>query len=147
MSSAPVRMERMLGALLRIPSQAIVTRIAGAMHQAGYHDLSSAQFNVFQHLPAEGARVTELAERAQITKQSMSARVNELVDGGYLYRTPDPADGRASIVLRTERGWEIERIARATINEIEREWAEALGEERFREFRSVLEDLARLLES
>lgn len=147
MNVAPAPLERMLGALLRIPSQAIVARIASGLHQAGYVDLTSSQFNVFQHLPADGMRITELAERAQITKQSMSARVEGLVAGGYLTRTPDPDDGRASIILRTERGWDVERVARDIIRQIEREWSDALGEERYRAGRAFLEDLAALLES
>ncbi len=126
MSSNSVNMDRMLGALLRLPSQAIVERIARDLSRAGHDDLSPAQFVVFQYLPAEGARTTELAERAGITKQSMSALVQALIANGYLARQPDPSDRRAAIIVRTATGWEIERIAREAISELVDEWRNAL---------------------
>lgn len=89
--------------------------------------------------------MTALAVRAQITKQSMGALVNHLVTNGYLERVEDPSDGRAHIIRRTERGWQVERIARASIQQIEHEWGEALGHERMQQCREFLKDLAALL--
>ena len=102
------RERRMLGALLRIPFQAITARLHTEFAAAGFADLSPAQFVVFQHLPAEGARVSELAARAQITKQSMGYLIDYLAARGYVERLPDPADGRAAIVRLTERGWAVD---------------------------------------
>ncbi|MEZ4520508.1 MAG: MarR family winged helix-turn-helix transcriptional regulator [Thermomicrobiales bacterium] len=127
MNSTPLSTDRMLGALLRLPSRAIVRRIARDLARAGHDDLSPAQFVAFQYLPPEGARTTELAEQAGITKQSMSALVRALISQGYLERLPDPTDRRASIVVRTERGWEIERIARTAISALVDEWRDALA--------------------
>ncbi len=142
----PVVMTPMLGALLRAPGAAIVERIASDLVAAGYSDIRPSHFSVFQQLPAEGGRLTLLAERAQITKQSMGALIDQLVTTGYLERVPDPADGRAQIIRRTARGWQVERIARASISELESEWAEALGAERMQQLRQTLTDLAELLE-
>jgi DNA-binding MarR family transcriptional regulator len=139
-------MTPMLGALLRAPGAAIVERIASDLVAAGYSDIRPSHFSVFQQLPAEGGRLTLLAERAQITKQSMGALIDQLVTTGYLERVPDPADGRAQIIRRTARGWQVERIARASISELESEWADALGAERMQQLRQTLTDLAELLE-
>ena len=46
--------------------------------------------NVLQFLDAEGTRVSELARRAQITKQSMAVLVAHLERHGYAERVPDP---------------------------------------------------------
>lgn len=143
----PVVMTRLLGALLRLPLQAINARIAADLAAAGYADLRPAHFSVFQYLPAEGARATELAERAQMTKQSMGDLVDYLEGHGYVERVPDPADRRARIVRRTERGWAVERAARASIQHLEDEWGRHLGEERMRQFRTTLEDLAAMLDA
>jgi DNA-binding MarR family transcriptional regulator len=140
--SKPVNMDRMLGALLRLPSQAIVERIARDLSRAGHDDISPAKFVVFQYLPAEGARTTDLAERAGITKQSMSALVRTLIDNGYMRRQPDPSDRRASIIVRTDRGWEIERIAREAISGTVAEWRQAIGAERLEAGIEMLEALA-----
>lgn len=138
--------EPMLGALLRAPFQAISARILADLHGAGYADLRPSHLTVFQHLAFDGSRVTELAERAQMTKQSMGALVDHLVAGGYVERVADPVDGRARIVRRTERGMLVERSARASIAALEAEWASVLGADRLTECRALLVELAELLD-
>ncbi|HWO93948.1 MAG TPA: MarR family transcriptional regulator, partial [Dehalococcoidia bacterium] len=96
---------RMLGALLRLPFQAIVAAIHRSLTDAGYVDLGPSHFIVFQHLPAEGARLTDLARAAQITKQSMGYLVDHLEERGYVKRVPDPEDGRARLVQLTDKGY------------------------------------------
>lgn len=141
-----IEMTPMLGALLRAPGAAIVARIVAALADAGYNDVRPSHFSVFQQLPAEGGRLTMLAERTQMTKQSMGVLVDHLVTTGYLERAADPSDGRAQIIRRTERGWQVERIARVSISQLEADWAEALGEERMHQLRQTLTDLAALLD-
>ena len=141
------RERRMLGALLRIPFQAITARLHTELAAAGFADLSPAQFVVFQHLPAEGARVSELAARAQITKQSMGYLVDYLAARGYVERLPDPADGRAAIVRLTERGWAVDQAARAISRGVEEEWARRLGRRRMDQLRDLLERLVTSLET
>lgn len=82
-----------------------------------------------------------------MTKQSMGYLIDHLERRGYVERVPDPADQRARIIRRTARGWAVEPVARASIRRLEDEWAEQIGAERMREFRSVLADLATLLEA
>ena len=55
---------------------------------------------VFIHLPAEGCRLTELAQKANMSKQAMSELVDELVGLGYLVRFPDPKDGSKAATTR-----------------------------------------------
>src|ERR1044072_902838 len=57
--------------------------------------LRAAHGVVFQYLDDAGTTVTVLAERAQMTKQSMGELVRHLEDHGYVEGTPDPSDGRA----------------------------------------------------
>lgn len=137
----------MIGALLRIPFQQTVARVQQRLQEAGYTDLRPAHFVVMQHMRPEGMRVTELAQRAQMTKQSMGALVDYAEERGYVERTPDPSDKRAWLIRLTPRGRETEHIARAAIGELEVEWAHQLGEERFAMLRSALQDLVTLVES
>lgn len=138
--------EPMLGALLRVSFQAVSARILADLHAAGFTDLRLSHLVVFQHLAFAGSRVTDLSERAEITKQSMSALVDHLVVGGYLERSVDPEDGRAKIIRRTERGMLLEQNARASIVALKEEWASALGAERLAECLAFLLDLAELLD-
>ncbi len=138
--------ERLLGALLRIPFQAIVSRIHTGLIAAGYTDLRPAHFVVFQQMRPEGVRLTELAEAAQITKQSMGYLVDYLEKQGYVERVPDPVDGRARIIRLTERGKDVERTARAIIRDVEAEWSRHVGEQEMRQLCQTLRKLVAVLE-
>lgn len=135
-------LEPMLGALLRRPLQALTLQIADDLARAGFADLRSAHLVVFQHLEVDGSRLTDLAARAHMTKQSMWALVGDLESMGYVERVPDPGDGRARIVRRTERGWAVEAAARASVRAFEAAWTERVGSERMRQFRRVLEEFS-----
>ena len=139
--------ERMLGALLRIPFQAVTARVAADLAASGFADLRPAHLSVFQHLDPTGSRLTDLAARAQVTKQSMGALVDDLERWGYVERVADATDGRVRLIRRTERGWAVERAARASIRAFEEEWGRRIGPERMRQFRGVLEEFAAALDA
>lgn len=137
---------RMIGALVRIPFQATVERVYQRLLEAGYTDLRPTHFALLQQLRPEGVRVTELASLAQMTKQSMGALVDYAEERGYVQRVADPSDGRAWLVRLTPRGYEVERIARSALAELEMEWAHHLGQERFAALRGALQDLVAFVE-
>ncbi len=76
-----------------------------------------------------GSRLTELAERAGLTKQAVGEAATELERLGYAERVPDPTDRRAKIIKLTPSGVEACLTGRRIFAEIEREWAEELGED------------------
>ena len=132
-----------IGILLRDSLQEIVRRVAEGLAAAGFDDLRPAHTVVFQHIEADGSRLTQLAERAQITKQSMGYLVDYLEDCGYLERRVDPTDRRAVLICLTERGWSQIRASLAIIAEIEAEWTRRLGTERLEDLRGTLDELRR----
>jgi len=137
----------MLGALLRIPFQAIVARIHAGLQARGYDDLRPAHFVVFQLIHPEGSRVTELAELAQITKQSMGDLVDHVERCGYMERVPDARDGRAKVVRLTERGRALDQAAREILGQLEAEWAAGLGGDRMAQLKQTLTDVIELIEA
>jgi len=132
----------MIGALLTFPVQVIGRRVAAALAEQGFTDYRLTYQPVFQWCQPEGSRLTELAKRAGITKQSMAEIIDVLEQHGYVERIPDPTDGRALLIRRTPRGWEINRVAREAVEQIQQEWAQTLGEERFRRLLETLRQLA-----
>ena len=116
------------------------------LSEAGFDDIRPAHTAVFQHIRAEGSRLSELAERAQLTKQSMGYLVDYLERRGYVERRPDPTDRRAVLICLTERGWDEIRAALAIIAQLEKEWARRLGERRMAQLRALLEELDRTAE-
>jgi DNA-binding MarR family transcriptional regulator len=118
-----------------------VTRVSAGLSEAGFEDIRPAHTAVFQHVEADGSRLTDLAERAQITKQSMGYLVDYLEQRGYLERRPDPTDRRVALICLTDRGWDQIRAALSIINAIERDWARRIGKGRMEQLRDVLTEL------
>ncbi len=99
-----------------------------AIRARGYDDFRQSDVEVIARLPVDGgARVSELAERAAVTKQAIGKSVKSLEARGYVERRPDPDDGRAQRVVLSERGLALLDDAREVIAAIEAEWAEVLG--------------------
>jgi DNA-binding MarR family transcriptional regulator len=131
-----------IGQLLADPYRAFLARLHDRLAQAGYGDIHPAHGNnVFRHLRAEGSRLTDLAERAQLTKQSMGYLIDYLAACGYVERVADPTDGRARLIRLTARGWAVTAVAEGIIAELEAACAERLGAERFGQLRALLAEL------
>lgn len=127
-----------LGAMLRKMYSTLSEQVYGRLEDAGYADIRPMHSNVLRHLTSRGARVTTLAEQAQITKQSMSAIVEELITLGYLEKRPDPSDGRAWLVTFTPRGEALQKTLIRLSTEAERVLAQNIGEQKYAQFRGLL---------
>ena len=67
--------------------------------------ISASALSALIRLDALGSlRITELAEREQLTQPGMTTLINRLEDAGYAIREADPADGRAVRVTITPAG-------------------------------------------
>src|SRR5438105_1358396 len=95
----------LIGALLRLPAQAIHRRIIAGLNEAGFSDLHLPHMAVLLYPGPDGFHPGELADRAGISKQAMNQLLQSLERLGYISRTNDEADGRARVVHFTERGW------------------------------------------
>jgi DNA-binding MarR family transcriptional regulator len=132
----------MVGALLVLAQLELVRAVGRAVRREGFADVTAAQAVVFRLLAPDGERLTALAGRAGMPKQSMGYLVEQLVRAGYLERVPDPRDGRAQLIRRTARGWAFSRAAARAVAELERRWAGIIGEAALAELKA---HLARLL--
>jgi DNA-binding MarR family transcriptional regulator len=130
-----------LGLLLFIPYRAMESRVFAALVEAGFDDFTLAQARVLQRLGPDGTRLTELAEAAQVTKQTASHLVDQLERTGYVRRTPDPTDARARLVRLAARGLAALRVADAVVGEVEAKWRAHLGDRRWRQLREALTSL------
>lgn len=127
---------RLLGVAVDQFAEELGTRVTAA----GYADIRPGHGCVFGNIdPENGSRLTDLAERAGMTKQSVGEVTSDLEQRGYLERVSDPSDGRAKIIRLTTRGREAYIVGRQLIDELEREWAQRFGEERLAALREALE--------
>jgi DNA-binding MarR family transcriptional regulator len=139
--AVPVSAELNTGLLLFIAHRAMENRIFEALAQAGFDDFTLAQARVMQRIGPDGTRLTQLAEAAQVTKQTAGHLVDQLERTGYVRRTPDPTDARARLVRLAERGTAAQPVAAAVLAEVEEEWRAHLGERRWRQLREALTSL------
>ena len=130
--------DMLIGALLRVPAQAIHRRLIADLNAAGFDDVRLPHMAVLQFPGPDGARPTTLAERAGMSKQAMNQLLGSLETLGYLKRADSTDEGRARVVRFTPRG----RAAYAKIHEIlrsiEAEWSAELGARNFAQLKELL---------
>ncbi len=117
------------------------------MAEHGYGDIRRPHLQIWGNIGWDGRRLTDLAARAELSLSATSELVNELEDLGYLIRVPDPSDGRAKLIVPTERGHQALDAATVRVAEIEEHWGSIVGEDRFNEACYVLDSLLKRLEA
>jgi DNA-binding MarR family transcriptional regulator len=112
-------------------------RIVDGVVGAGFPQ-RPAHSAVFAQIAPKGSRLTELAQRAKMSPQAMGELVDELEQLDYVVRRPDPTDRRAKLIILTKRGQACIAAGIATINGIEEQLTDRLGERGHRQLRSLL---------
>jgi DNA-binding MarR family transcriptional regulator len=130
-----------LGVSLFIPYRYAEDRIFRALQDAGFDDWTLAQCRVFQRVAPDGSRLTDLADQAQMTKQSVGVLVDQLERLGYVRRVADPADGRARLIMIEQRGRRAVEVAAAARDQIFSEWKAYLGTRNFTLLHQILDQL------
>ena len=98
---------------------------------------------IFGNVRMGGVRLTELADRAQLSLAATSELVNDLEKMGYLTRRHDPADGRAKLIDLTNRGRDAMAAAGTHVADIERRWSKLVGT---KDFAQMCRTMQRLLD-
>lgn len=124
--------------------RAFETRVVEELQNRGFEDVTLSHLGVLRHLNPEGLRITALADDAGVTKQAMGQMVREIQKRGYVETQPDPADGRAKLVVYTPRGLELIGAAQQIVGDCEREFQQVLGDASYESMRG---NLMTLLES
>jgi DNA-binding MarR family transcriptional regulator len=134
--------EPVLSRILLDALRAVNQQVASAMVDRGAAELTPGQAAAILNVERTGTRLTDLAERAQVTKQAMMQMVDQLESRGFVRRTSDPADARAKIVRLTARGLRQRAEARRAVAGVESRAKRLLGDRRYESLRSALSDLA-----
>ena len=128
--------------------QDVQRQMADELHdrlgELGYAEIRPAHGCVFGNMQPHGVRLTEIADRARITKQSVGEIVTNLEELGYVERVPDPDDKRAKLVRLTKQGQIVQDAAYEIFGEIETEWGERIGTRKVAALRAALEELSLL---
>lgn len=77
------------------------------LRRRGHGEITISHAIVLPYIDLAGTRLSVLAERVGVTKQSMTQLVQELERHGYLARQTDPNDKRVQVMTITEWGWQL----------------------------------------
>jgi len=90
--------------------------------------VGAAHVHITRHLPLGGARLTELAHSAGMSKQAMANLVDQCEAWGLVRREPDPLDARARRIVFTPNGLEWLLAFRQAVRQAEAEFRDQVGE-------------------
>lgn len=133
--------ERHVGRLLVAAERRFNRDLIGALTARGFGDIRPAHGAVFANLDEGGTRPSELARRADMTKQAIGELIADLESKGYVERRRDPDDGRANLVVLTDRGRRVDEAADEAIAGIEADYVRRLGRARFDELLDLVAEL------
>lgn len=130
-----------LAGLLASASRLLVEEVQQHLRAHGFDDVRPAHGYAFSRLSFGGATGVELAEHLGITKQAVNQMVDHLEGRGYVTRQPDPRDGRARLVVLTDRGRACVHAAGQALDDVARRWTGELGDQRMADLRANLRRL------
>ena len=108
------QLEREVGVLIRR-----IKRVIGERARSVHEDLQPASYLMLSWLADEGpVRASSMAENFHIDKGAVSRQLQHLDELGLVVRTPDPADGRATLVAASDDA--VRRLA--DVAEHRRKW-------------------------
>jgi len=134
--------------LIAIVSRAVrllATDLLREAHERGHTQIRQAHDPVFATLPQEGARASDMAARAGITKQSMGEAIRDMVGLGLLEMTEDPDDRRAKLVRFTDAGLEVAQDGKRYMRVLEQQWIDKFGKQEYETAREVLEGIVEMM--
>jgi DNA-binding MarR family transcriptional regulator len=109
-----------LGFLLAKAAQRWNELLAERFAAAGYPEVRPSYGSLLVPLfEQDGLRMSELARRARLSKQTMTTMVRLLEREGLVRRRPDPTDGRAMLVQLTAKSLAFRPVAEQALAELD----------------------------
>lgn len=135
-----------LSRLLKEFSRDFERRIWRGLEARGHPAIRASHSAVFANLGLGAVRVTELAERAQVTQQAMGKMLKEMERMGYIVRDVDSVDKRAKEIRLTERGIQLAADSLEVVSEVRQYYASKIGEQELQALETTLRDAMRKLD-
>ena len=96
---------------------------------AARDQVTAAHVHITRHLALQGDRLTDLAQRAGMTKQAMANLVDQCEAWGLVRRAPDPLDARARRIQFTPAGLAWLQAFQDAVMQAEAEFRAEVGDE------------------
>jgi len=135
---------RNLRQLLLHSSRVVNNAIIRDLIRRGYTDLRSTHTALLSNLDQDGNTITEIAERAGMTKQAMGRIADELEKKGYILRQELQEDRRVRLVRFTDTGWELMLESFEVLSDLEQSYAKLIGK---KHMKSVFDGLRKFVDA
>lgn len=116
--------------LLLRASRIVNRHVVEALNARGHAGLRATHTILLSNMELAGSTVTQVAERAGITKQAMGRIAAELESAGYVQIAVDPSDRRARMVTLTDAGQTLMADSFDVMAELEQRYARVMGHDR-----------------
>lgn len=116
--------------------------LARDLRNEGYPSVRRTHLNLLRHIDMDGTRITEIAERAGVTKQAVGQLVATCMEAGLVDVHCDPNDRRAKLVQFTSTGRALILAQLSVFERIDAELTALLGDRAYQDLRASLEKLA-----
>ena len=129
-------MGRLLGHAMRRFDARVLTLMAhdvqvplALSNLAAKGQVSAAHIHLTRHLPLKGARLIDLAQSANMSKQAMAQLLAQCEAWGLIEKNADPRDARAKLVLFTPLGLQWLQGFERAVRQTEAEFVQEVGAE------------------
>jgi len=113
-------------------------RILKQLQARGHDKIRPSHSILFSNLGLGAVRVTELAERAQVTQQAMGKMLKEVERLGYISRDVDAKDKRAKEIRLTSKGVAMVEDSLEVVEEVRQYYAERVGDAQLDQLEELL---------
>src|SRR5215813_7110931 len=143
--SAPVPVDRTdVGYLLALASRRWNEILERRFSEAGFPEIRASYGALLVPLFEEdGLRMTELARRARLSKQTLTTMARLLERDGLINREADVNDARATRIFLTKRAKRFQPVAEAMLRDLDADVVRMLGEARAAQLKGSLAALIR----
>lgn len=111
------------------------------LHQRGFTDFKLSYLRLLANIEENGTTNTELARKADVTKQMMSKVVNLLETDGYIFTKRDEQDSRAVRIFLSDRGIALFHAVSECMQETNNHFSSIIGPERLQRLITDMRDL------
>ena len=123
--------EAHLGRLLLQSARQHHQAVVDGMNALGFQ-IRATHASVIRHVHINGSRVTDVADRAGMTKQAVGQILIELERAGYVRCTIAPRDRRVKTVMFTDKGLRFAAAIGSAVKQADVDFARRIGRPRLR---------------
>jgi DNA-binding MarR family transcriptional regulator len=129
--------EHLIDLLFRRFAQ-LEAELSARLASGGWHQLTRPQIMLFAYLHGPGSRASDIARHMRISRQAVHQMVKSLEADGLLRQIPDPEQGNAKLIIKTDAGYQLNDIARTYLREIDDNVSAAVGKKQMGILREIL---------